>query len=255
MTEIRVTTQAELDAALADPAITYDEHVIIICSPAGEWITVADDRGKDVRASGSATVRAWGSATVEAWGSATVRAWDSATVRASGSATVEAWDSATVRASGLYVVTRRLSTSATVTGGTVLDMTTLNPGCIDDWAAYHGARIDNEGTLTLYKAIPASGVTGQRYGRPVEWPTDGIVECDDWIPEPHCGGGLHLSPTPWQARQYLRREERRDARFLECRAEVAEAVPLSGAKLKAPSVVVIREVDIDGNPVAGGEAR
>ena len=102
-----VTTQAELDAALA-------EHVDIINinSPRGVWLTISD--------SGSATVRAWGSATVRASGSATVRASDSATVRASGSATVEAWGSATVRASGSATVeawdsaTVEASDSATV---------------------------------------------------------------------------------------------------------------------------------------------
>ncbi|WP_240038170.1 DUF2807 domain-containing protein [Actinomyces procaprae] len=343
MTAIHVTTQAELDAALHNPKITYAEHEIIICNTDGEWITIGNDHGKDirawgsatveawgsatvrasdsatvrasgsatvrasdsatvrasgsatVRASDSATVRAWGSATVEAWGSATVRASDSATVRASGSATVEAWgsatvrasgsatveasdsatveasdsatvrasgsatveasDSATVRASGLYVVTRRLSTSATVTGGTILDLTTLDLTRIDDWAAYHGAQTD-DGMLTLYKAIPADGTTGKRYGHPVEWPTGGgIVECNDWVPEPYCGGGLHLSPTPWQARQYLDSEDQRGARFLECRVPAAEVIPLHGDKVKAPSVVVVREVDADGNPVAGGEAR
>ena len=83
MTEIIVKTQAELDAALARADIDYDTHEIIINSPAGVWITIGDDHGQDVEASGSATVRASGSATVEASGSATVEA--------SGSATVEAW--------------------------------------------------------------------------------------------------------------------------------------------------------------------
>jgi hypothetical protein len=108
-----VTTQAELDAALAKRVST-----IIIDSPRGVWLTISDSGSATVRASGSATVRAWDSATVRAsdsatvaaWGSATVRAsdsatveagWDSATVRAWGSATVEAWGSATVEASGL----------------------------------------------------------------------------------------------------------------------------------------------------------
>jgi hypothetical protein len=110
-----VTTQAELDAALAKRVST-----IIIDSPRGVWLTISDSGSATVRASGSATVRAWGSATVEAWGSATVeasgsatvRAWDSATVRAWGSATVEAWGSATVAAWGSATV--EASDSATV---------------------------------------------------------------------------------------------------------------------------------------------
>ena len=90
MTEIIVKTQAELDAALARDDIDYDTHKIIIDSPAGVWITIGDDHGQDVRASGSATVAAYDSATVEAYGSATVEASGSATVRALGSATVRA---------------------------------------------------------------------------------------------------------------------------------------------------------------------
>ena len=64
-----VTTQAELDAALAKRVST-----IIIDSPRGVWLTISDSGSATVRASGSATVEASGSATVEASGSATVRA-------------------------------------------------------------------------------------------------------------------------------------------------------------------------------------
>ncbi len=110
-----VTTQAELDAALAS-----GEARIIIDSPRDVWLsliasgsaTVEAYGSATVRASGSATVRAYGSATVRASGSATVRAYDSATVRAYGSATVRAYDSATVEAYGSATV--EASGSATV---------------------------------------------------------------------------------------------------------------------------------------------
>ncbi|MFZ1285644.1 MAG: hypothetical protein WAR57_01240, partial [Candidatus Phosphoribacter sp.] len=62
-----VTTQAELDAALAANADN-----IAIRSPRGMWLHVY----------GSATVEAYGSATVWAYGSATVWAYDSSTVKA-----------------------------------------------------------------------------------------------------------------------------------------------------------------------------
>ena len=51
-----VTTQAELDAALAKRVST-----IIIDSPRGVWLTISDSGSATVRASGSATVRAWDS--------------------------------------------------------------------------------------------------------------------------------------------------------------------------------------------------
>ena len=72
-----VKTQAELDAALTSD----DTHEIIINSPVGVWITIGDDHGQDVRASGSSTVRVAGSATVRAYDSATVEAYGSAIVR------------------------------------------------------------------------------------------------------------------------------------------------------------------------------
>jgi len=77
VTRRTVTTQTELDTALAD-GIDY----IDITSPAGVVLYLSR--------SGSATVTASDSATVTASGSATVRASGSATVRASGSATVTA---------------------------------------------------------------------------------------------------------------------------------------------------------------------
>ena len=58
MTALTVHTQAELDAALTNPARTFSTHEIIIDSPAGVWLTVSDDHGQDVYAYGSSTVTA-----------------------------------------------------------------------------------------------------------------------------------------------------------------------------------------------------
>ena len=80
MTEIRVTTQQELDETISRKDLNYQDFEIIIDSPRGVWVTISDSKGLDVRAFGSATVRAFGSATVRASGSATVEAYGSATV-------------------------------------------------------------------------------------------------------------------------------------------------------------------------------
>ncbi|RTE49350.1 hypothetical protein [Actinobaculum sp. 352] len=299
MTHVRVTSQAELDHVLESGEYSYDEHEIIICSPADQLIVVTDDRGLDLYASGSATVSAYGSATVSAYGSATVRAYDSATVsaygsatvsasgsatvraydsatvsaygsatvsasgsatvsaydsatvRASGSATVSAYDSATVSASGLLVVTRKLSTAATVTGGVIIDVTAYDESNAADWCALNQVQGDGE-TVTLYKALPADLTSGIQYAHPTTWPLEGEVACDDWQPNNGCGGGLHLSPTPAQAQHYLDNADLSTARFLECRVSLTDLHPiLDGvAKAKAPRVTVIREVDIDGNPIS-----
>ena len=79
MTTITVTTQAELDAALAEHSADEDAE-IIIDSPKGVWLKV--------RATGSARVTAFDSAHVVAYDSASVHATDSARVVAFGSARV-----------------------------------------------------------------------------------------------------------------------------------------------------------------------
>ena len=91
MTRVTVTTQAELDAALTNPKITYAEHEIVIDTPAGVWIEVSDDHGQDVRACGSSSVTVYGSASVTAFDSASVTAFGSASVTACGSSSVTAF--------------------------------------------------------------------------------------------------------------------------------------------------------------------
>ena len=66
MTALTVHTQAELDAALTNPAYTYATHEIVIDSPAGVWIEIRDDHGQDVNAYGSSQVRAYESSQVRA---------------------------------------------------------------------------------------------------------------------------------------------------------------------------------------------
>jgi hypothetical protein len=111
---IRVTTQAELDAAIKDARATDT----IACIGGGEFdiygsaqVTAYDSA--QVRAYGSAQVTASDSAQVTAYGSAQVRASDSAQVTAYDSAQVRAYDSAQVRAYGSAQV--RASDSAQVT--------------------------------------------------------------------------------------------------------------------------------------------
>ena len=226
---IIVTTQAELDSALAAGA-----EGIIIASPAGVWLNV----------SGSATVAAFGSATVRASGSATVRASGSATVRAYGSATVTAYDSATVRATP-HVAVHLHSASVDISGGVVIDVSKpiLDPA---DWCAYHGVTVSKAGVATLYKAVGDDYLSawGGDY-------TPGTKPSDpDWYDDNKCGHGLHFSPTPGQALAYMRNA----TRFVEVGVKVTELRPIPGgtAKCKAPRVVrACREVDIDGTRIGG----
>jgi len=222
-----VTTQAELDAALA-------EHVDIITinSPRGVWLTISHTGSATVEASGSATVRAWDSATVEASGSATVEAL--------GSATVEAWDSATVRASK-WVAVHLFSARATVSGGVVIDVSALDLDDLATWTEYHGATV-TDGTLTAYKAV---GDDWQADRNGWVYAPGATVVAEDWDGKPECGGGLHLCLTPRKSRGYYCMA----TRYVECLIDVTEAVVVDRDKVKARSVRVVREVTIDGEPV------
>ena len=267
MTEIIVKTQAELDAALARDDIDYDTHKIIIDSQAGVWITIGDDHGQDVWAWGSATVRAWGlatvwasgsatvdasgSATVGAWGLATVRASGSATVDASGSATVDAWGLATVRASGSAsvraapcVAVYLFSARATVTGGVVIDVASLDQNDPRTWCELHGVTIDDDGNAHLYKAVDDKLTAGHSW-TPTTYAIGSDPRCDQWLANNCCGFGLHVCPTAWQARDHYS-----DAtRYLEVTAPLDSIRPIDATKCKAPTVHVLREVDLNMRPV------
>ena len=130
---VTVTTQAELDAALA-----ARESLVIINSPAGVWLTV--------RASDSSTVRAYGSSTVYASDSSTVYAYGSSTVRAYGSSTVHASDSSTVHAAA-FVAVHLHHVAATVEGVHVIDVSAVDLKDAETWKAYTGADLllDDDG--------------------------------------------------------------------------------------------------------------
>ena len=209
---IIVKTQAELDAAVA-----AGSQGIIIDSPAGVWLSVG----------GSATVQASGSATVEAWGSATVRAWDSATVRATP-----------------WVAVHLHGARATVTGGHIIDVSALDLTDAPTWCAYHGVPVV-DGVATLYKAIGDTWTTD----RGTDYSPGSAPEAADWRDDHQCGGGLHFSPTPTQARDY----HPSATRYVAVGVRLDELSPILGSTPKAKArrvVVACREVTIDGTEVA-----
>jgi hypothetical protein len=299
MSIVTVTTQTELDTALADAAITE----IHIKSAHGVWLqlsTTAEDKyvrasgSATVRAFGSATVRAFGSATVEASGSATVEASDSATVEASGSATVEASDSATVRASDSATVeasdsaTVRASGSATVRafgsatveasgsatvhghhasritagshvavhlhsgtchadGGVLIDHTAVDQSDPGMWCSYHGVTVyhghDTDRDIAiLYKAVRDDW----RSAHGTSYQPGTTATCEDFVADGCCGGGLHVAPTPNQAKTY----DHEATRFVEVRVALAEMNVIGADKVKAASIECVREVDVHGRPIA-----
>ena len=284
MTAIYVHNQDELDAALNNPKYTYSDHEIIIDSPDGVWLEVHDRRYLDVRAYGSSTVLAYESSTVRAYesstvlaygsstvlayesstvlayGSSTVRAYESSTVLAYGSSTVLAYESSTVLAygsstvrayesstvtAGSLVAVHLFSANATINGGVIIDVTTIDDSDAKQWVDYHGAEINGD-EIFLYKALGEDLISGKIYDSRIKWPTSGVVSCDDWEPNNECGGGLHLSPHPHQAAAYCEPEAQR---MLLCSVKLEDIYPIStysGPKCKVRSVTVLREVALDG---------
>jgi hypothetical protein len=214
-----------------------------------------------VEARGSSSVEAWDSSSVEAWGSSSVEAWDSSRVEAWGSSRVVAWGSSSVVARGSSSVVARGSSSveaskyvavhlhsgrATIEGGVVIDITQLDLDGHQDWADYHGVKTEG-GELIVYKAVNADLKSGRGFAYPIgETVTDPA-----WKPGNFCGGGLHFSPSPAQAKVYFT-----DAtRFLKCAVKTDELSIIDGAdtyetpKLKAKSARVLCEVDIHGEEI------
>jgi hypothetical protein len=268
-----VRTQAELDAALA-----ADDGSICIDSPEGVWLrltgsahvvawgsahVVARDSAHVV-ARGSAHVEAWGSAHVVARDSAHVVAWDSAHVVARGSAHVVArgsahvvaWgsahvvarDSAHVVARGSahveatpYVAVHLHSQHVRLSGGTVIDLTSLNAENTETWLTYNGLTTDGDGAVVLYKAVN-DDLTSEHAlpdGTHATYQPGTTLAAPDWRGDHECGGGLHLSPTPLHALDY----HRRAIRFVACRVRVADLRTIGWDKAKVPACAVLHEVD------------
>ena len=275
MTTVHVCTQKELDEALAKPKC----HEIVVCSPRGVWLKIRDSHGKNVEVlrdatvmvSGDVTVRAWdrafvtafGDATVSAGDHATVRAWDNSTIRAYDHATVSAGDNSTVRAwdrasvnayssatvkAGTCVPVHVYSKNVTRQGGVVIDMTTIDVNDPETWCAMHLVEVDEDGQAHLYKALDADLNAGHNYRRLTNYPIGHVVDdTANWVDNNKCGGGLHVSPTPWLAKGHY--EEA--SRFVEVCCHVKELRPIDEAKAKAPRLRVLREVTIDGSPIEG----
>ena len=219
-----VTTQDQLDTALADKATTC----IHIESDRGVWLRVAD-----------------GNATVEADGNATVRADGNATVRAYGTSGVHAYRSSTVTA-GAHVAVHLHSAQATVTGGVLIDVTNLDLNDPATWCGHHGVQVA-DGKAVLYKALDDDLIAGRGWDKPTVYTVGETVSCTDWRGDNECGGGLHLSPTPNQARAY----NTSATRFVEVTADLADLRPIGGGtpKCKVRTCVVVREVDRFARPL------
>ena len=220
-----------------------------------------------VEAHGDASVTAYNLVSVEAYGRATVElclrasvtarnhvrviandfssvtAYDFTSVMARGCATVEADDRAKVMA-GAYVPVHILSEQVSVVGGMqilVEPTKTISP---KQWCGVNIITVDDDGMAHLYKAVGEDG-RSPRGGLYIVGDTTDDTE--HWLDNRKCGRGLHASPTPKMAREYFKEA----VRFFEVTCPVEDLRPIDNMKCKAPRLHVVREVDIDGNPIDG----
>ena len=226
-----VKTQDELDKALSEGVET-----IYIESDAGVWLTVTD--------SDSSSVVARGSSRVVARDSSRVVARDSSSVEARDSSRVVAWGSSSVEASK-YVAIHLHSKRVNLSGdGHVIDVTDINTNEVEDFIAYHGVKVV-DGDAILYKAVDQDLNAGHHH-TVTNYPIGGVVTAHDWRATTECGYGLHFGYRPAVAGSYFSGEG--VPRFLEVRVPVVGLVAL-GDKAKSESCLVIREVDVHGDPV------
>jgi len=94
---------------------------------------------------------------------------------------------------------------------------------------------DGNKPLTLYKSVKEDGC--DHYTGKIKY--EGVVECPDFDPDPtrQCGGGLHLSPTPYDALRY------HDGKVLECRVDRKDIVVYATdvTKVRCRKVTVVGE--------------
>ena len=164
MTDIKkVTTQEELDAALAAGIID-----LLIDRPDGA--PPLDIENKKVRLRGNSSAILWGNA------------------RAILKKFTVAW---------------RKSVDATITGtGHVIDMSAVDLSNPDEWVEYVGANVDEKGQVHLYKAVDdnlESAYSKDKFAYEI----GSIVEPEWWEDNNFCGNGIHLCPSPQHARDHF----------------------------------------------------
>src|SRR6266849_1780905 len=172
MSEIKVATQAELEAALKKVAAAKgvpDVQPAIILMRDG-WFQIR----------GSAHVVARGSANVEA----------------RESAHVEAWGSAHVEATKFVAITKQVDHTGQIAGGVVIAV--QRPTTVEDWCAFYGIPV-TDGIAVLFKAVRDD----YRSSHGLLYSPGTQPEAPDWDGgRDECGGGIHFSFHPSAARDF-----------------------------------------------------
>jgi hypothetical protein len=251
MAVIKVSTQAELEAALQKQA--YD----IELTGSGLYVIKEGSPALLARESSAPSIVAWGSSAprIEAWGSSA----PSIVARESSAPSIVAWGSSAPIGSvgsfaGLILALHDKAKSAiTGTGNNILQLPKVEIKTAVDWCAYYGVPVTN-GTAVLYKAVNddfSSKWRSNTLPNGVSYAPGSKPEAPDWDGgKAECGGGLHFSPSPSSALMFHAGAQR----FVACPVAIDDIVvhkdPEYPAKIKARAVcAAIYEVDLNGDPV------
>ena len=234
MNIIAVTTQGQLDKALAD-----GHTDLIVDAPDGAWLEIRYDGLVRLRGSSRAVLR--GSSRAVLWGSS------SAELRGSSSAELRESSSAEL---GKYTCVHVWSKMVTFTGtGHIIDVTDLDHTKLGDWLDYNSTTVAEDGLLHLFKAVDDNLCSAYSRGE-FAYEIGATVKPARWADGHDCGEGIHLCPSPRHARNHFREA----TRFLEVTCTLEDFRCIDWSKGKAREAVVVREVDIDGAPIAESEA-
>ncbi|VEI03677.1 Uncharacterised protein [Acidipropionibacterium jensenii] len=241
---------------ISDSMVMAHDESTVISGPDG--VVTADGSATVlgsgvVNASGRAHVLAGGSASVTAWGRAHLELADAATARVSGEVSVLAGDDSRVWAGGLAQVQLGDEAMCLVTGMApdggvgIVTPDAVTPGregqvhradgslsTLKDpttWCQMFHVAIDG-GIATVYKAVDTFWTTAWAVRQKIFYTPGTCPAAPDWQ-DADTGGGLHFSPTAFQARQVVRS----CTHVVSCGVRVDELRPLTDDVCKAPRVV------------------
>lgn len=181
-----------------------------------------------------------GTTALDAYDQSTWHATDTAVVRAggrsrgtlTGRATAYLTNEAVARAS--WYASVLLGGDAIAEGGEQVrqEDVSSSKGVLELYGAVRG------GKARLYKVLPGDCVSGRPFNKPTEWDIDSDVECDEWLPDPICEGGLFLYATLAHAAAAAVNDEV----IVEVTADQADVFSVGGGVVKARRVHVVEEL-------------
>lgn len=181
-----------------------------------------------------------GTTVLDAYDQSTWHATDTAVVCAggrsrgtlSGRATASLTGEAVARAS--WYASVLLDEDAIAEGGEQVRQEDISSskGVLELYGAVRG------GKARLYKVLPGDCVSGRPFNKPTEWDIDSDVECDEWLPDPICEGGLFLYATLAHAAAAAVNDEV----IVEVVADPADVAPVADGVVKARRVHVVEEM-------------